>query len=148
VPPRIEVNQRLAVQFPGWSAISDQIPQQFAGLTFFDGNPRDQASLAPDKQTTVNGKTVALWTFGVSGAASGRLPLCRHGRDVDAGIAQNRSDVLDHLRDTRDCRRIARRRNGRLQVIAQIDASSRARSIEGNRWWRKKGGVVALPRSP
>ena len=66
-PPRIEVNQRLAVQIPGWSAISDQIPHQLAGLTFFDGNPRDQASLAPDKQTTVNGKTVAVWTFGVSG---------------------------------------------------------------------------------
>jgi hypothetical protein len=75
-PPRIEVNQRLAVQFPRWSAISDQIPHQFAGLTFFDGNPRDQASLAPDKQTTVNGKTVALWTFGVSG---GRIWVaCRY----------------------------------------------------------------------
>ena len=67
-PPRIEVNQRLAVRLPGWSAISDQIPHQLAGLTFFDGNPRDQASLATDKQTTVNGKTVASWTFGVSGS--------------------------------------------------------------------------------
>jgi hypothetical protein len=66
-PPRIEVNQRLAAQIPGWSAIPDQIPHQLAGLTFFDGNPRDQASLAPDRQTTVNGKAMALWTFGVSG---------------------------------------------------------------------------------
>jgi hypothetical protein len=66
-PSRIEVNQRLAVQLPGWSAISEQIPHQLAGLTFFDGKPRDQASLAPDKQTAINGKTLALWTFGVSG---------------------------------------------------------------------------------
>ncbi|MGD1070662.1 MAG: STY0301 family protein [Bryobacteraceae bacterium] len=65
-PPRIEVNQQLVIQPPGWSVISDEMPHQLAGLTFFDGNPRDKASLAPDKQTPVNGKTVALWTFGVS----------------------------------------------------------------------------------
>jgi hypothetical protein len=62
-PPRIEVNQRLAVQVPGWSAISDALPHQLAGLTFFDGNPREKASLAPDKEAGISGKSVASWIF-------------------------------------------------------------------------------------
>ena len=62
-PLKIEVNQRLAVQAPGWSAISDALPHQLAGLTFFDGNPADKASLAPDKQVKINGKSVASWVF-------------------------------------------------------------------------------------
>jgi len=66
-PSKIEVKQRLAVPVPGWSVISEELPQQLAGLTFFDGKPEEKASLVPDKQAKVNGKTVASWTFGVSG---------------------------------------------------------------------------------
>lgn len=62
-PPRIEVNQQLAVRVPGWSVISDAIPHLLAGLTFFDGNPAGKASLAPDKQAGIGGKTVASWIF-------------------------------------------------------------------------------------
>jgi len=66
-PPTIEVKQRLAVPVPGWSVISEEPPHQLAGLTFFDGKPEEKASLAPDKQAKVNGKTVASWTFEASG---------------------------------------------------------------------------------
>ena len=33
-------------------------------MTFFDGKPEDKASLAPDKRSRVNGKSIATWTFG------------------------------------------------------------------------------------
>jgi hypothetical protein len=65
-PPVIPVNQRLAAPVPGWTVSSDRMPHQLAGLTFFDGKPEDKASLVPDKQTKINGKTVASWTFGVN----------------------------------------------------------------------------------
>ena len=66
-PPTIGVKQQLAAQVPGWSIASEGLPRQLAGLTFFDGKPEEKASLAPDKQVGVKGKTVASWTFGVSG---------------------------------------------------------------------------------
>jgi hypothetical protein len=47
--------------------MAGEVPHQLAGITFFDGNPRDKASLAPDTQTAANGKTVALWTFAAGG---------------------------------------------------------------------------------
>ena len=66
-PLKIDVTQKLAVQAPGWSVMADDAPHQLAGLTFFDGTPQEKASLAPDKATPVNGKTVASWTFDAGG---------------------------------------------------------------------------------
>jgi hypothetical protein len=65
-PPTIQVKQQLAVQVPGWSVTTDGMPLQLAGLTFFDGKPDEKASLAPDKQAAVKGKSVASWTFDAS----------------------------------------------------------------------------------
>jgi hypothetical protein len=66
-PAKIEVNQRLAGQAPGWSVMSDPMPHLLAGLTFFDGNPSEKASLAPDKQLAgqygIQSTSVALWIF-------------------------------------------------------------------------------------
>lgn len=66
-PPTIAVKQQLTSPVPGWSVTSDGMPHQLAGLTFFDGKPEDKASLAPDKNVAVKGKSVALWTFDGSG---------------------------------------------------------------------------------
>ena len=68
-PPTIAVKQQLAAPVPGWSVTSDGMPHQLAGLTFFDGKPEDKASLAPDNNVVVKGKSVASWTFDVSGRA-------------------------------------------------------------------------------
>jgi hypothetical protein len=72
-PARIDVNQRLAAQIPGWSVVPsvapDEMPHQLAGVTFFDGNPRERASLVPDKQSKLKASTIASWTFGVSDRA-------------------------------------------------------------------------------
>jgi hypothetical protein len=43
------------------------MPHELAGLTFFEGKPEDKASLAPDKQAAINGKTVASWVFASGG---------------------------------------------------------------------------------
>jgi hypothetical protein len=66
-PPTIAVKQQLTAPVPGWSVTSDGMPHQLAGLTFFDGKPEDKASLAPDKQVVIKGKSVASWMFVVSG---------------------------------------------------------------------------------
>jgi hypothetical protein len=66
-PPELNVTQRLAAPVPGWSVASDGLPHWLAGLTFFDGKPEDKASLAPDKQTKLNGRTIASWTFDAGG---------------------------------------------------------------------------------
>jgi hypothetical protein len=42
----------------------DSLPNILAGITFFDGKPENNASLAPDKQTRQNGKDVTFWNFG------------------------------------------------------------------------------------
>jgi hypothetical protein len=72
-PAKIDVNQRLAAQIPGWSVVlsasPDEMPHQLAGVTFFDGNPQDRASLVPDKQSKLKAGTVASWTFGVTDRA-------------------------------------------------------------------------------
>jgi hypothetical protein len=65
-PPTIDVKQQLAAPVSGWSIASEELPHQLAGLTFFDGKPAEKASLVPDKQVGIKGKTVASWTFGVS----------------------------------------------------------------------------------
>lgn len=66
-PATIAVQQQLTAPVPGWSASSDGMPHQFAGLTFFDGKPEDKASLAPDKQTALKVRTVASWMFPADG---------------------------------------------------------------------------------
>jgi hypothetical protein len=66
-PPTIAVKQQLAAPVPGWSATSDGMPHPLAGLTFFDGKPEEKASLAPDKQVAVKGKSVVSWTFDAGG---------------------------------------------------------------------------------
>ena len=68
-PPTIAVKQQLTSPVPGWSVTSDGMPHQLAGLTFFDGKPEDKASLAPDKNVAIKGKSVASWTFDGSGRA-------------------------------------------------------------------------------
>lgn len=65
-PAKIEVKQTLASHLPGWSVGTDDAPHLLAGMTFFDGNPGEKASLAPDSENSHNGKTISLWTFAAS----------------------------------------------------------------------------------
>jgi hypothetical protein len=37
------------------------------GVTFFDGDPKEEASLAPDSTKTAGGKMTSVWTFDPAG---------------------------------------------------------------------------------
>ncbi len=39
------------------------------GITFFDGDPKDEASLAPDSEKSVGGKITSVWKFDTSSKA-------------------------------------------------------------------------------
>jgi hypothetical protein len=70
-PPVIEVRQQMAAPVAGWSVAMDDLPNRFAGITFFDGKPEEKASLAPDSETKAGGRAVSTWSFG-----SGDRPVC------------------------------------------------------------------------
>jgi hypothetical protein len=59
-PPRISTTQTLAQPAAGWVDKKNTSPNVLAGLTFFDGPPEEQASLAPD-ESHVKGKLVESW---------------------------------------------------------------------------------------
>jgi len=62
-PKTIQVKEQLAAPVAGWTAASDGMPHQLAGLTFFDGKPEEHASLAPDGTITQRNETVSTWKF-------------------------------------------------------------------------------------
>ena len=62
-PKTIQVKEQLAAPVTGWTAASDGMPHQLAGLTFFDGKPEEKASLAPDGQATQHSETISTWKF-------------------------------------------------------------------------------------
>jgi hypothetical protein len=58
-PPKVVTNQQLAAPLADWTVRPDGFPNQLAGITFFEGPPEQQASLAPDRET----KTQSTWYF-------------------------------------------------------------------------------------
>jgi len=75
-PPQVDVRQQIGAAVAGWSVVIDDLPHLFAGITFFDGKPEDKASLAPDRESKANGKSVSTWSF-----AGGGQPIwlaCRY----------------------------------------------------------------------
>jgi len=59
-PERISTTQTLSQPVPGWSNRMDASPNLLAGVTFYDGPPKDMASLVPD-ETHVKDKVLASW---------------------------------------------------------------------------------------
>jgi hypothetical protein len=59
-PERISTTQTLAQAVPGWTNQMDAAPNLLAGVTFYDGPPKELASLAPD-ETRAKGKLLASW---------------------------------------------------------------------------------------
>ena len=59
-PERISTNQTLAQNVPGWTDQRDGTPNILAGVTFYDGPPKELASLAPD-ESHAKGKVIASW---------------------------------------------------------------------------------------
>ena len=62
-PDTIDVNQHLAGSVEGWTTILDDTPHRLAGITFYDGPPKDRASLVYDQRTKAGGNEIAKWQF-------------------------------------------------------------------------------------
>lgn len=62
-PETIPVKQTLLKQFQGWRESASDVPIRLAGVTFYDGPPEQNASLAYDSDNTSHGKRVAVWRF-------------------------------------------------------------------------------------
>lgn len=62
-PARIDVHEQLSASVEGWTPMLDDVPHQFAGITFYDGPPREKASLVYDRITKAAGKQTAKWQF-------------------------------------------------------------------------------------
>src|SRR5262245_5781647 len=62
-PATVSVRQ-VATDIPaGWTAGTSAVPVELAGITFFEGNPQDEASLVYDRLTPTSTGTRAVWTF-------------------------------------------------------------------------------------
>lgn len=63
-PASIQTQQSAPkVPYPFIAVAAKTTTSQLKGLTFFDGDPKDQASLAPDSENKVGGQIVSTWTF-------------------------------------------------------------------------------------
>lgn len=70
-PPSISVRESLdSAQSDGWSIHLDDGIRHLDGVTFFDGAPEDNKSIAPSRDASLSGRErIAEWRFGSSGVA-------------------------------------------------------------------------------
>lgn len=62
-PAALTTTQTATSVPAGFSASIQAAPAPFMGLTFFDGNPRDKVSLAPDEEKPSGDTLVSMWKF-------------------------------------------------------------------------------------
>lgn len=66
-PASLEIRETLASQVPeGWALKSGDASRYLAGVSFFDGDPAEQVSLAPTRDTRSGNDRIAIWSFGKS----------------------------------------------------------------------------------
>jgi hypothetical protein len=65
-PATIVVGQELKGTIPGWEPITDDIPQRLSYVTFYDGPPKEKASLVYDSSSKQGNLETALWRFAKS----------------------------------------------------------------------------------
>jgi hypothetical protein len=61
-PARLETRQSAKAPYP-FQLVSGDDASPLMGVTFFDGDPKDEASLAPDNEKKSAGTTVSTWKF-------------------------------------------------------------------------------------
>lgn len=62
-PSEVETQQQLTAAVPGWRDLRSKTPHRFSQVTFYDGEPAEQVSLAPDTTRKVKGREVSTWQF-------------------------------------------------------------------------------------
>lgn len=86
-PPSISVKEALDKTAPEpWAARFDASSRALAGVSFFDGDPNDQRSIAPVRDSPLAGRDrVATWRFGTSS-----VPVWLVCRYLDSGATLSR----------------------------------------------------------
>jgi hypothetical protein len=69
-PARLDTRQSAKAPYP-YELVPGDGASPLMAITFFDGNPKDEASLAPDGEKKAAGTTVSTWKF----AADDKLGL-------------------------------------------------------------------------
>jgi len=62
-PAQLETKQSAKAPYPYQLVPSSNDASPLMGITFYDGDPKDEASLAPDSEKKVAGTTVSTWKF-------------------------------------------------------------------------------------
>jgi hypothetical protein len=66
-PASLVVDETLKQSHEGWTEGRADIPRRLAGITIFDGDPKEQASLIGEQRKTSRNTMVSTWQF-TSGA--------------------------------------------------------------------------------
>jgi len=61
-PARLETRQSAKAPYP-FEAVAGDVASPLMGVTFFDGDPKEGASLAPDDEARAAGTTLSTWKF-------------------------------------------------------------------------------------
>jgi hypothetical protein len=61
-PAHLETRQGAKAPYP-FQIVPGSEASPLMGVTFFDGDPKDEASLAPDSENKAAGTTVSTWKF-------------------------------------------------------------------------------------
>ena len=61
-PVHLETRQSAKAPYP-YQLVPSNGASPLMGITFFDGDPKGEASLAPDSEERAAGKTVSTWKF-------------------------------------------------------------------------------------
>ena len=62
-PPSIDVGETLKQTPEGWTESHSSIPHRLSGITIFEGDPQDQASLIGDQRRPSKTTMVSTWQF-------------------------------------------------------------------------------------
>jgi hypothetical protein len=81
--PGALTTKQEAMSVPGgFTATVDLKPSPFMGLTFFDGDPKGEASLAPDEEKHVGDTIVSTWAFPPGNSRGNYLQCAYFGTSV------------------------------------------------------------------
>lgn len=78
-PDSIVVQENVTKLPEGWFAHGDEVPHRLMRVGFFDGNPKERAELAPEKETRKRGKRYAVWRLDAATAKNVWIS-CSYGR--------------------------------------------------------------------
>lgn len=62
-PPSIGVTESLTQRYPGWTEGRATEPRRLSGMTVFEGDPKEQASLVGEERKVSKTVSTATWTF-------------------------------------------------------------------------------------